>query len=186
MTTPTTTRLADVLVPDPLSEPEHAEAATFRAAMRRCAAGVVLVTEPGPAGLTITSFTSVSAEPPLVAFGVDRRAMCWPHVREATHFAVNVLADDQAEVATRFAVKGTDKFAPPTRWRLGPYGLPLIDGAAAYLCCRRYQVLPLGDHFLVAGLLTGTWPGSAGSPLLYHDGGYGQFDELVTQGGQTR
>ena len=150
----------------------------FRQALARCAAGVVVVTIPGPAGLTASSFTSVSLSPPLVSFCVDQDASCWPRLRAATQFTVNVLTEAQSGVAARFAARGVDRFAPPIRWHAAPDGSPLLDAAAAYLCCQRYDVIPLGDHFLVVGLLTGVRHGAIGPPLLYHDGRYGQFRQV--------
>lgn len=152
--------------------------AVFRRALGRCAAGVVVVTvAEGPAGLTASSFTSVSLSPPLVSFCVDRGASCWPRLRAARRFTVNVLTAAQADVAARFAASGTDRFAPPARWHRAADGTPLLDAAAAYLSCRRYQVIPLGDHFLVVGLLESVCHGTTAPPLLYHNGRYGRFHQ---------
>lgn len=149
----------------------------FRQALAHCAAGVVVVTVAnGPTGFTASSFTSVSMDPPLVSFCVDRRAGCWSRLRDADRFTVNVLTERQGRVAARFATRGVDRFAPPTRWHAAPDGSPLVDGAAAYLWCRRHLVLPLGDHFLVVGLLVDAYHGATSAPLLYHQGHYGRFE----------
>lgn len=148
----------------------------FRRALGRCAAGVVVVTvTDGPTGLTISSFTSVSLRPPLVAFYVGHGSASWPRLAAANAFAVNVLAADQAAVAARFAAPGADRFAAPTRWYAGPDALPLLSGAAQYLLCRPYRTLAVGDHWLVLGLVETTLDGTGGAPLLYHAGGYGRF-----------
>lgn len=152
------------------------DATRFRRALGRHAAGVVVVTGPGPVGLTATSLTSVSLDPPLVSFCVDRASTTWPDLRQAEVFAVNVLAHDQAGVATRFAVRGADRFGAPTRWRPGPYDVPILDGIAAHLLCEPYDTIALGDHWLVVGLVVGSELGSSGEPLLYHHGRYGRFD----------
>jgi flavin reductase (DIM6/NTAB) family NADH-FMN oxidoreductase RutF len=154
-------------------------AAEFRAAMRQLAASVVVVTvADGPTGFTASSFTSVSLDPPLVSFCVDRRSASARAVREAPMFAVNLLGAQQSTVAERFALPG-DRFAAPTRWTAHPLGPPVLADAAGHLVCARHLVVPLGDHWLVAGLVVDTRAG-AGRPLLYHDRRYGGFTESET------
>ena len=75
-------------------------AARFRHVLARHAAGVVVVTGPGPVGLTATSFTSVSLDPPLVSFYVAGTSTTWPRLSEAEVFAINVLGIDQANVGS--------------------------------------------------------------------------------------
>ncbi|WP_067169690.1 flavin reductase family protein [Microtetraspora niveoalba] len=144
------------------------------------AAGVVVVTalpEGEPVGMTATSFSSVSLSPPLVSFYVARTSTTWPRLRLAAGFAVNVLASHQAEVAARFAAKGVDRFAHPTRWTEGPDGVPLLDDVSAHLVCRTHHTAEVGDHILVLGLVTATSVEGAGRPLLYHQGRFGRFLE---------
>jgi flavin reductase (DIM6/NTAB) family NADH-FMN oxidoreductase RutF len=148
----------------------------FRQALARHAAGVVVVTGPGPVGLTATSLTSVSLDPPLVSFCVGRDSTTWPGLRDAETFAVNVLAHDQAATASRFAGRGIDRFGAPTTWRPGPNGVPILGGTTAHLLCEPYDVIALGDHWLVVGLVFGTDLDDARDPLLYHRGRYGRFD----------
>ena len=152
------------------------DANRFRHALGRHAAGVVVVTGPGPVGLTATSLTSVSLDPPLVSFCVSRESTTWPDLRQADYFAVNVLAGDQAAIAARFAGRGVDRFGGPTRWRPGPHDVPILSGIAVHLLCEPYDTIALGDHWLVVGLVVGTEVGSSGEPLLYHRGRYGGFN----------
>ncbi|MGW5265822.1 flavin reductase family protein [Microbispora sp. NPDC004025] len=150
----------------------------FRRALAEHAAGVVVITaqrEGIPAGLTATSFSSVSLSPPLVSFYVDHGSTTWPSMRSADHFAVNVLTRDQGELAARFARKGVDRFAAPTRWRPGPFGAPLLADATAHLICRPYTATGIGDHVLVVGLVAEATVHGAGAPLLYHQGRFGSF-----------
>jgi flavin reductase (DIM6/NTAB) family NADH-FMN oxidoreductase RutF len=151
--------------------------ATFRAAMRNIAASVVVITvadAAGPAGFTASSLTSVSLDPPLVSFCVDRGSGSARAVREAPVFAVNVLGEEQSAVADRFARPG-DRFAAPTRWECHRLGPPLLLDAAAHLVCAQHMVVPLGDHWLIAGLVVDTRSGDGATPLLYHDRRYGGF-----------
>ena len=152
------------------------DATRFRLALRRHAAGVVVVTGQGPVGLTATSLTSVSLDPPLVSFCVARDSTTWPDLRQAEFFAVNVLAGDQTAVAARFADRDVDRFGAPTRWRVGPYDVPILCGVAAHLLCEPYDTIALGDHWLVVGLVIGAELGESGEPLLYHHGRYGAFN----------
>jgi flavin reductase (DIM6/NTAB) family NADH-FMN oxidoreductase RutF len=146
----------------------------LRSALARHAAAVVVVTGPGPAGLTVTTFNSASLDPPLVSFYVATSSATWPRLRDAGVFAGNVLAAGQAEIADRFARRDTDRFGPDTRWRSGPRGVPLIAGAACHVCCELDAVIAVGDHWLVVGLVIDV--GSTGAPpLLRHRGQYGGF-----------
>lgn len=150
----------------------------YRRALAVHAAGVVVITAQRggvPVGLTATSFSSVSLDPPLVSFYVDQSSTTWPSLREADHFAVNVLASDQADLAARFARKGIDRFAEPTRWRPGPLGAPLLDDVSAHLICLPYERVGVGDHILVVGLVTQAEVRGPGRPLLYHQGRFGRF-----------
>jgi flavin reductase (DIM6/NTAB) family NADH-FMN oxidoreductase RutF len=147
----------------------------FRALLRRHAAGVVVITAPGerPAGFTATSFTSVSLDPPLVSFCLDRSSSSWAAVASATHVGVHVLTDAQEDVARTFATKGVDRFAPPIKWGHGPYGIPVLDAVHAVLLCRVADRVPAGDHAIVlAELIDGGHTGDATEPLLYHMGRY--------------
>jgi flavin reductase (DIM6/NTAB) family NADH-FMN oxidoreductase RutF len=159
-----------------VSQTPIVDAARFRRALGRHAAGVVVVTGPGPVGMTATSLTSVSLDPPLVSFCVNRESATWPDLREAPYFAVNVLGSGQAALAARFAGRGIDRFAAPTRWRSGPYDVPILAGVTAHLVCEPYDTIALGDHWLVVGLVVGSELGDSGEPLLYHHGRYGRFD----------
>lgn len=138
---------------------------------------VTAVVSEDPAGVTATSFTSVSLDPPLVSFYIDGRSGTWPAIRDAGAFAVNLLGEDQGGVAVRFATKGVDRFAAPTSWRRGPEGIPLIEGATAHILCRTYDLLAVGDHWLVVGRVAGAGVDGHSSPLLYHRGRYGGFVE---------
>jgi flavin reductase (DIM6/NTAB) family NADH-FMN oxidoreductase RutF len=149
----------------------------FRTALAQHAAGVVIVTarpEGVPVGLTATSFSSVSLDPPLVSFYVDQSSTTWPWLRLADHFAVNVLAGHQHDLATRFARRGIDRFAAPTRWRPGPHETPLLEDVSAHLICIPHTTVEIGDHTLVVGLVTAAATTPA-RPLLYHRGQYGRF-----------
>jgi Conserved protein/domain typically associated with flavoprotein oxygenases, DIM6/NTAB family len=131
-----------------------AEAATFKRAMSLFPSGVTVVTTVDAGGdrrgFTASAFCSVSLEPPIVLACLDTSADCYPAFSSASHWVVNILADDQAEVARRFATKGIDKFAG-NDFATGYRNLPVLTGAVAVLGCRRYAAYPGGDHVILAG-----------------------------------
>jgi flavin reductase (DIM6/NTAB) family NADH-FMN oxidoreductase RutF len=131
---------------------------------------VVIVTLRGPAGLTVTSFSSASLHPPLVSFYIGHGSSNWPAVRAAAHFAVNLMGSGQEEAAARFARKGADRFGPQTRWEPGPGGLPLLSGATTHLICARHDLVRVGDHELVVGRVTQAIIGASVPPLVHHQG----------------
>jgi flavin reductase (DIM6/NTAB) family NADH-FMN oxidoreductase RutF len=160
----------------PFSSPSAPiDAALFRQVFRRHAAGVAVVTADagrGPAGVTVTSLASLSAEPPLLSFGISATASTWPHLRDADTAVVHLLGAAHAELARTFATSGIDRFATPTRWRRLPTGEPVLDGAAAWLRISLEHRHPAGDSHLVIGRVEEVGLAEAGGPLLYHDGSY--------------
>lgn len=158
--------------PSGLSESRPSDSDLLRSVFRRHAAGVAVVTAQGerPVGFTATSLNSVAAEPPLVSFGVGVSSSSWPVLAEAEHVGVHILGDHQEELAATFARSGAERFAPPTSWRTGPRGVPVLDGVLAWLVCRVVARVPAGDHRLVIAQVVAGDPAGAGRPLLYHQG----------------
>ncbi|WP_340384210.1 flavin reductase family protein [Streptomyces sp. SS7] len=145
----------------------------LRSVFRRHAAGVAVITAAGargPVGFTATSLTSVSAEPPMLSFGVGTGASSWPAISRAEHVGVHLLGEHQQELAATFARSGADRFAEPTAWREGPEGVPVLDDVLAWLVCRVVARVPAGDHRIVLAEVVLGDPAGAGRPLLYHQG----------------
>ncbi|MER5835365.1 flavin reductase family protein [Streptomyces sp. NPDC002130] len=145
----------------------------LRSVFRRHAAGVAVITargEAGPVGFTATSLTSVSAEPPLLSFGVGTGASSWPAIAAADHVGVHILGEHQQELAATFSRSGADRFGPPTDWREGPEGVPVLEGVLAWLVGRVVARVPAGDHRLVIAEVVDGDPSGTGRPLLYHQG----------------
>lgn len=153
----------------------------FRTVLGNFPTGVTVVTavdDGEPAGLAIGSFTSVSLDPPLVAFCPDKRSSSWPHIEAAGAFCVNILAEDQVDVCNAFAGKSDDKFGEVT-WDTTHLGSPRIADSLAWIDCSLDAVHDGGDHFLVVGRvneLEVERPDSG--PLLFFRGGYGLFGDL--------
>jgi flavin reductase (DIM6/NTAB) family NADH-FMN oxidoreductase RutF len=151
------------------------DATEFRAALRHHPNGVVVVTTAADgqiAGLTVTSLVSLSLHPPLVCFGISTAASAYPVLAKCQTFQVNFLAAEQAEVAVRFATRGVDRFAPPTRWETAPTGEPVLSNAPARMRCEVVDRLPAGDHVLIIGRALETATRRPHAPLVYHEGRY--------------
>lgn len=131
-------------------------------------------TDEAPVGMAVGSFTSVSLDPPLVAFLPDKSSSSFPKIRDAGCFCVNVLADDQESVCRSFAAKGADKFAG-IGWRAAGSGAPIIDGGVAWIDCDIEDVLDAGDHYIVLGRVRDLEVAAHRSPLLFFRRGYGRF-----------
>ncbi|AWK09219.1 flavin reductase [Streptomyces spongiicola] len=155
-----------------LGTPPLASPDLLRSVFRRHAAGVAVITAQGdrPVGFTATSLSSVAAEPPLLSFGIGTASSSWRVLAGADHVGVHILAEHQSDLAARFARRGADRFAPPTRWRTGPEGVPLLDGVLAWLVCRVVARVPAGDHRVVIAEAVAGDPEGTGRPLLYHQG----------------
>ncbi|WP_455353956.1 flavin reductase family protein [Streptomyces sp. SYSU K217416] len=157
-----------------LGTPRPASPELLRSVFRQHAAGVSVITAQGerPVGFTATSLNSVAAEPPLISFGVGTGSSSWPVLAEAEHIGVHILGEHQRDLAATFARSGADRFAPPTAWRTGPEGVPLLDGVPAWLVCRVVARIPAGDHRIVVAQVVVGDPAGGGRPLLYHQGRY--------------
>ncbi|MEW2625174.1 flavin reductase family protein [Streptomyces sp. NPDC048106] len=156
-----------------LGTPQLASPDLLRSTFRRHAAGVAVITArgaAGPVGFTATSLTSVSAEPPMISFGVGTGASSWPAIAEADRIGVHVLGEHQSELAATFARSGADRFGAPTVWRDGPEGVPVLDDVLAWLVCRIVARVPAGDHRIVLAEVVLGDPTGGGRPLLYHQG----------------
>lgn len=157
----------------PLELPE------FFSLMASFASGVTVVTtmhNGRPSGLTVSAFASLSADPRLVLVSIDKRVTTHDILTESGAFAVNILAEHQADVSTRFAAKVDDKFAGLS-YRLGAHGQPLLEDTLAYIECRTAAQLPGGDHTIFVGeVLDGG--AREGRPLLYFRRGYHSLGEV--------
>jgi flavin reductase (DIM6/NTAB) family NADH-FMN oxidoreductase RutF len=146
----------------------------FRAALSRFISGVTVVTTVGldnrPAGITVSAFSSLSLEPPLVLACIDKRASLHDHLVEGRYFAVNILAEDQRGISRLFATKDADRFEG-IGYRWGVTGAPLLEGALAYIECRVVHEYPGGDHTIIVGEVESI--NVAGhKPLAYYRGDY--------------
>lgn len=158
------------------------DGAVFRRVLGHYPTGVCAVTAVEPDGLAsgmiVGSFTSVSLDPPLVAFFPDKSSTTWPRIARAGLFCVNVLARDQQDLCRRFASKGGDKFGG-LPYRLSNNGSPVLDDVIAWIDCTLDTVHEAGDHFIVLGRVSELDIARADAPLLFFRGEYGSFAPLL-------
>ena len=147
----------------------------FRAVLGRFATGVTVVTtrnpDGEPVGLTVNSFTSVSLDPPLVLFCLDREAGSVPAFEMAEAFAVNILGVDQEEVSNRFADPMAARFASEdvADWSTGA---PILREALAALDCTIHARHDGGDHIILVGQVRKLAVMDDAEPLIYWRGTY--------------
>jgi flavin reductase (DIM6/NTAB) family NADH-FMN oxidoreductase RutF len=151
----------------------------FRAALGMFATGVTIVTsrraDGEMVGLTANSFNSVSLSPPLVLWSLARKAGTMPAFSTGSHYAINILAAGQRDLAERFASKTLDRFAG-VAWRDGACGAPLIEGAAAVFECFNRSRYDEGDHVIFVGEVERCSVLTGSTPLIFHGGRF--FTEL--------
>jgi flavin reductase (DIM6/NTAB) family NADH-FMN oxidoreductase RutF len=148
----------------------------LRAAMRRFAAGIAVVTidvDGRRQGLTVGSLVSLSLEPALVGISIGHQSSLHEPLREAGRFVVNLLAGDQDWLAQHFA-----RSVPPlVQWdgiptRDAPFDEPLLADALAWLECRTWAEYEAGDHTIFVGEVLSLELGRSAPALVYIGGGY--------------
>jgi flavin reductase (DIM6/NTAB) family NADH-FMN oxidoreductase RutF len=152
------------------------EARSLRKALSSLPTGVVVVTacdaQAGRLGMTMNSFTSVSLEPPLVMFSIDRRALALPAWLRAPGYAVNVLASNQEQLSNQFARALGDKWKG-VRSTPGLHAAPLLEGAVARFECSAHQTFDGGDHVVFLVRIERYTCDESAAPLVFHRGRYG-------------
>ncbi len=150
----------------------------LRQVLSRYPTGVTIVgtrhVPEGVCGLTVNAFTSVSLEPPMVLVCVDRSSNTHGCIEAAGEFSVSVLSAGQPDLAVRFAQKREDKF-DGVPYREGADGLPLVDGASAWVEARVEAAFDGGDHTIfLAHVLRAEQADEP--PLVFHRGSYARVD----------
>jgi flavin reductase (DIM6/NTAB) family NADH-FMN oxidoreductase RutF len=160
--------------PNAIAAPAFSER-QFRNAMGQFATGVAVICAPGPpnrfVGFTANSFNSLSLDPPLVVWSLNRRSASLAAFENAEHYTINILAHDQVDLARRFSRPHTDRFEG-VDFKLGKAGAPLINGCVAWFECRHHAQHRVGDHMLFVGEVT-TCRRRKDAGLLFHHGRFG-------------
>ena len=151
----------------------------FRNALAMFATGVAVITAPRagevPVGITVASFNSVSLDPPLVLFSVDRRCLSLADLRSAPRYAVNVLAEAQQDISNRFARANSGKWEGidfgSVSDNLGDSHVLLPDTLATFEC-EPFAVHDGGDHVIFIGRVLRHQARQDGRPLIFFGGKY--------------
>ena len=155
------------------AQPPAFSSQQFRSALGMFATGVTIVTARSAdgqvVGLTANSFASVSLAPPLVLWSLAQAAASLAAFRAGSHYAINVLAVDQKDLAERFSRKGADRWAG-VEFTSGVGDAPLLAGAAATFECFNRSRYEEGDHMIFVGEVERCTRRPGASPLLFHGG----------------
>jgi flavin reductase (DIM6/NTAB) family NADH-FMN oxidoreductase RutF len=157
--------------------------ADFRGAMRHLTGGVSVITAgrgQDISGMTVTSVTSLSVDPPTLIVSVNREASSWPLLKRHGFFGVNILAADQIEVAERFAgkggLKGAERFAG-AQWTTRVSGVPLLLGALSAIDCAVEEAIERHSHVIVIGRVLDIGSSGRTASLAYWQGRYVAVDQ---------
>ena len=165
-------------VPMPSTRPRAAfSERELRNALGEFATGVTIIAARSPAGelagFTANSFNSVSLDPALVVWSLNRRASPLAAFESCGAYGISVLTRAQRALALRFAEALPDRFAGVPH-RIGAHGAPLIEGCSAWFECRHHSMTPAGDHVLFVGEVVALGQGDARPPMLtFHRGCFG-------------
>ncbi|WP_245272327.1 flavin reductase family protein [Xanthobacter sp. 126] len=165
--------------PLPMSSPRSPSVTAFdprafRQTLGAFATGVAVVAAEAAdgtlIGMTMSSFNSVSLDPPLVLFSVARTALSLPALRSAAAYGISVLAHDQQDLSGRFARAQGEKWTGVDHLR-GHGGAPLLAGAAAHLECVPHAIHDGGDHEVFIARVV-AHRSAVAEPLIFHAGRY--------------
>lgn len=151
----------------------------FRSLMGSFATGVAVITTEWNGelfGATVNSLTSVSLSPCMLLFCMSDRSTTGTAIRKRNLFSVNILGHHQFDLSARFTKSDKNRFTD-VAVDLSADGLPLLQGAAAQLCCRVAAIHKGGDHDIILGeVLSGEE--LTCRPLVFHKGAYGSFQRV--------
>jgi flavin reductase (DIM6/NTAB) family NADH-FMN oxidoreductase RutF len=154
----------------------------FRSAMRRLAGGVSVITAGRGrdiSGMTVTSVSSLSVDPPALIVSVNRSASSWPLIQRHGFFGVNILNADQLDVADRFTgkggLKGAERFVG-AEWFTRASGVPLLSGALTAIECEVEEAIERHSHAIVIGRVLDLQLSSRSAALAYWQGEYLAID----------
>ena len=125
-------------------------------------------------GMTVSAFSSVSLDPPLVLICIEKTASVHEALTRAPEFVVNILSAKQEQIARRFSIVDIDRFEGVGFSRT-QNGIAVLDEVLGIIECNRFALHDAGDHTVIVGEVEATRVEN-GSPLIYYRGGYAQLE----------
>ena len=142
----------------------------FKKCMGTFATGITVVTNSDYQGITVNSFCSLSMDPPLILFNLEKKAVRFQLFNGCEDFVVNVLSEEQRDISQAFAHgnyrEWQQYFCKSTT------SLPILKDILCYIHCLKHHVYDGGDHIIIVGLVQEMKKISSGKPLIYYRGNY--------------
>ncbi len=147
----------------------------FKTVMSRFPTGVCVITCKDNAGnnlgITVNSFNSVSLNPPLILWSINKNTHSADVFTHAENFVVNILADNQSAISNQFASRIEDRFNN-IEYHSGINNMPILNGVSAYLQCKKWQVYDGGDHDIIIGEVVDSHTNEDKNSIVYYKGNY--------------
>jgi 3-hydroxy-9,10-secoandrosta-1,3,5(10)-triene-9,17-dione monooxygenase reductase component len=156
----------------------------FRQVLGHFCTGITIIAavdDGEPVGFSCQAFAALSLEPPLVLFCPARTSSTWPRIERSGYFCVNVLTAAQGDLATRFGRSSAERFNTVS-WTPDSAGSPIIADVLTWVSCEIQQVHPIGDHYVVVGLVRALGDVGSQRPLLFYRGRYGTPADSAAEG----
>lgn len=170
-------------MPESLAPGSGFDALAFRRCLGQFPTGVCIVTADVDGellGMTVSSFNTLSLDPPLVLFSIDRQSASLPRWRSAGALAINVLSAGQTDLSNRFASSKGPKWQGVT-FRPSPLGAPVLPGVAAMMECVPHDETDGGDHVLFIVRVNSFINHPDRTPLVFCNGGYNRLESAGKQ-----
>ena len=144
----------------------------FRQTLGKYSTGITVVTssdnDGNPLGMTVNSFTSVSLDPSLVLWCIDKKQPSYNSFMDAKGYAVNILSKDQNDLCFKFSSQLDDKFKNVI-WKRSENGFPILENCLAWFDCKKWNYYSGGDHQILVGEVT-SFDSFELEPLTYWNG----------------
>jgi len=142
----------------------------FKQTINKFATGVTVVTayNNAPVGLTVNSFTSVSLDPMLILFNLDKKISSLDVFLKTNYFNVNILADSQKNIASIFYKKDIDRFTK-VNYRPSRNNIPILANIHGLLECQKYKIVEAGDHYLFICKIVNIVVDETKKPLVFYN-----------------
>ena len=154
----------------------------FKQCLGTFATGVTIVTTIDASfqaqGVTISSFSSLSLDPPMVTFNLGKESYLHSKLLNCDVFAVNILSSGQISLSKKFAESNGDRWNG-VKYQLGQHGCPILDGAAAFIECITENIYDGGDHSIITGEVINLKVSEHSTPLIYYMGNYFALGEKL-------